>query len=62
MTTKRRTSRAQRAPKKLKLKKETIKDLSPGGKRIKGGMRAVSRSCDLFCTITCAGGICQCSG
>jgi hypothetical protein len=55
MTTKRSTSRTKRTQKKLKLRKETLRDLDTKrkGKAIKGGRAAVSRTCGDLCTITC---------
>ena len=52
MVTKKRTS-GKAKDKKLKLKKETIKDIEPKGGSVKGGMgRRTGALCTVDCTVT----------
>jgi hypothetical protein len=53
MVTKKRTT--GKAKEKLKLKKETIKDLQPGRASVKGGIRVETL---LFCSKNCPSAVC----
>ncbi len=60
--TKRKTTTGKRGVKKLKLKKETLRDLDTRGKgrEVKGGLRAATYTCYDLCTITCRSCVIAC--
>ncbi len=59
MTTKKQTASGKAKPGKLKLKKETIKDLEvKGSARVKGGVAPKSAHCE---TLTYCGTQCMCN-